>query len=69
MNMVRAGIDVTVFKPHSTRAAASAAKEKDIPLETIMKAAGWSSAKTFSSFYDKPIVSDSKVSLTNAILQ
>lgn len=41
--MIRAGIDVEKFKPHSTRAAsASAAHRAKIPLQTILKTAGWS---------------------------
>ena len=43
-----ADIDVTLFKPHSTRHAA--AFQPSIPLENILKKAGWSSAKTFRRF-------------------
>lgn len=64
--MVRAGIDVA-FKPHSTRsAAASKANLHGIPVTTIMKTAGWSNAKVFANFYDKPIQRDR--SLQEAIL-
>ena len=56
-----AGVDLS-FKPHCIRAAAaSKAKLSDIPLETIMKTAGWSSRSVFAQFYNKPI---SKVSKT-----
>ena len=51
-----AGVDMTTFTPHSTRSAAtSAAKSSNIPLETILKAAGWSNVKTFATYYQKPI--------------
>lgn len=54
--MGKAGIDTSVYKAHSTRAAAtSAAKEKQVPVDTILSAAGWSSESTFARFYDKPI--------------
>lgn len=53
-------IDVSVFKPHSTRAAStSAAKQASVPLVDIMKAASWSSSSTFATYYDKYICKDS----------
>lgn len=62
------GINTDIFKAHSTRAAStSKAKKADIPVEDILKAAGWSNAKTFGMFYDKP-VGRSK-SFADAILQ
>lgn len=54
--MKKAGLDVNLFKPHSTRAAAaSAAKVKGVPLSSIMKSAGWTQDNTFRKFYDKPV--------------
>ena len=51
----KAGIDRS-FTTHSTRAAASSmAKLKGVPLQTIMRSAGWSNAKTFAKFYEKPL--------------
>ena len=51
-----AGINVTKYGAHSTRAAAtSAAKVANVSVKTIMDAAGWANAGTFSKFYDKPI--------------
>lgn len=50
-------IDITVFKPHSTRGAAtSAAKADSVPVQKITS--GWLSEATFSKFYDRPIRSD-----------
>lgn len=55
-----AGIDLS-FKPHSIRAAAaSKAKLSGIPLETIMRTAGWSNRSVFAEFYNKPISKESK---------
>ena len=52
----RAGISTDIFKAHSTRAAStSAASMKEVNVETIIKTAGWSNAKTFAKFYNKPI--------------
>ena len=46
-----AGIDTSIFTGHSTRAAAaSKAKEKDIPLDVILKTVGWKSENTFRTF-------------------
>lgn len=54
--MAKAGIDTSVYKAHSTRAAVtSTAKGKQVPMDTILSTAGWSSESTFARFYDKPI--------------
>ena len=54
-----AGIDVQLFAAHSTRSAsASCAKESGLSLMSLMKAAGWSTARTFANFYQKPIHSE-----------
>ena len=52
-----AGIDKSIYKSHSTQAAASTAmKENLFPVEDILRtAAGWSNVQTFAKFYDKPI--------------
>ena len=52
--MEAAGIDTSIFHPHSTRAAAtSKAKEACVPIQEILDTAGLSS-KTFDRFYNKP---------------
>ena len=54
--MVKAGIDINVYKPHSVRsAAASKAKAANASLVEIMQTAGWSSAAIFAKFYDREI--------------
>ena len=51
-----AGVDVTVFKPHSTTpAATSAASRKGVQISEILNVAGWSNATTFARFYNKPL--------------
>ena len=51
------GIDSHKFSTHSTRAAAaSRAKQKDVPLDVILAHVGWHSAETFRKFYDKPVI-------------
>lgn len=47
-----AGIDVSSFKPHSTRhAPATAAFAADFLVDEILKGVCWSSAVTFKRFY------------------
>ena len=56
--MKAAGIDATVFKPHSTTGAAtSAPKAANVPIQEIMNTAGWRSDSS-AKFYDRPIRSD-----------
>ena len=51
-----AGIDITTFTAHSSRAASTSyASQAGVKLDEILKAAGWSSAQTFSKHYNKPI--------------
>ena len=52
-----AGIDMSLFKPHSTRhASATAAFAADSPIDEILKRAGWSNAMTFKRFYYKSVI-------------
>lgn len=54
-----AGVDITIFKPHSTRSASSsAAKRNGASTDLILKHVGWSRASTFAKFYDKPLTDD-----------
>ena len=55
--LAAAGINVEIFKAHSTRGAStSMAETKGLSLLDINKAAGWSNAcGTFAKFYQKPI--------------
>ena len=59
--LCEAGIDVAVFSAHSTRAASSSAAMKALqgrPIDAILRAGNWASAKTFARYYNKPINSD-----------
>ena len=52
-----AGIDVEIFKAHSTRpASVSKAKSNFVPVDDIIKVAGWTNNKCFKKFYDKTII-------------
>ena len=51
-----AGIDISTFSAHSTRAAStSAAIAQHLSIKTIMDSAGWSSENTFMKYYNKAI--------------
>lgn len=53
--LTKAGIDCR-YGSHSTRAVSSSlAQLKGVSLDVIAKTAGWSNAKTFAKFYDKPV--------------
>ena len=53
---IQSGIDVKVFKLHSTRAAStSKANSCKVPLDIILQAASWKGDCTFRKFYNKPI--------------
>ena len=55
--MLEAGLHVETFRPHSTRSAAtSKAKQACVPIQDILKHAGWSNERTFDRFYNKPVV-------------
>ena len=57
--LIKAGLDVSVFSPHSTRSAATTkARSANIPLLTILKTAGWSKESTFAKYYDKTITNE-----------
>ena len=65
--MTSAGVDTTIFKPHSTRAAAtSKAKTASVPIQEILNTAEWSSSRCFDKFYDKPVESST---IASAILK
>lgn len=51
--------DLKDFGPHSLRGAASSAWSRaSIPIDDIMKAAGWRSESTFQRFYNRPIIKE-----------
>ena len=62
-----AGIDTGRYKTHSTRAAATTAAAKAIDISLILKAAGWTRAATFGTFYNKRI-EDNRTVFGEAVL-
>ena len=63
------GVDTVRFKAHSTRAAAtSLADSRHVPMDTILKFAGWKSSSTFARYYKRPIMADSESRFCHAVL-
>ena len=61
VTMDNAGVDVSRFKTHSTRAAStSKANMNSVNLEEILSTAGCSSVRTFAFFYNKTILEQSQ---------
>lgn len=51
-----AGLDVNIYKAHSVRAASvSAARVNFLPVQDIIKRAGWTGEQTFNKYYNKPV--------------
>ena len=48
-----AGIDMTIFTPHSTRSASASKAATKVPIETVLKTAGWRSMRMFANYYKK----------------
>lgn len=58
-----------IFPSHSVRSAAvSKASAKFVSVDKVLKVAGWSNAKTFAKFYEKPIETSSSV-FQNVVLK
>ena len=53
--MGAAGIDITVFSPHSTRSASSSKAALRLPLSTVVSTIGWARESTFTRHYRKPL--------------
>lgn len=50
------GVDISVYKPHSTWAAStSAAHANGLPIDSILEKVGWSKESTFARFYHRDI--------------
>lgn len=57
MVMKLSGVNTDVFGSHSVRSASvSKAKSVDVPVDEILRKAGWTNATTFSRFYEKDII-------------
>ncbi|KAJ8034661.1 hypothetical protein HOLleu_21590 [Holothuria leucospilota] len=63
------GLNTDIFQAHSTRAAsASAAFDRNLPIDLILQTAGWSNERTFALFYNKEITKSDCVSQFQAAI-
>ena len=53
--MKAAGIDLSIFAPHSARSASVSKAASSVPLATIVRTVGWSNGSMFAKFYNKPM--------------
>ena len=54
--MQSAGIDITKYSAHNSRAASTfSVKVKGLNIAETIKSAGWSTVSTFARFYNKPV--------------
>ena len=61
-----ANIDVNIYQAHSTRSASTTKAAQLLPIDVVMKLAGWSQESTFRKYYDKPgAITDQ---MSNAVL-
>jgi len=58
----QAGIDLNSFRPHSTRSASTSAVVGRVPIDTILRTAGWTKDCVFRKFYKRNITNDSSFS-------
>ena len=55
MGLVKAGVDMSIFTPHSTRAASASKAVAKVPLKTVLRTVGWRRSSTFATYYHKPV--------------
>ena len=68
--MRNAGIDVEKYNTHSVRGATTSKAEKcGVPINEIMKVAGWATDRTFATYYQKPLEPEESESFQSAVLQ
>ena len=53
--LIRSGVDMTIYMPHSTRLASTSKVASKLKLATILKTAGWAKESMFRKYYKKPV--------------
>ena len=64
--LLGARIDMTMYTPHSTRAASTSLAAGKVPIDTVLKTAGWKKDCVFRKFYKKEVTNNAAFS--NAVL-
>ena len=52
----QSGVNTSVFKAHSTRAASASKANQTVRIDAVLKHISWSTESTFRKFHQKPIV-------------
>lgn len=66
--MNRSGVNLDIYGPHSVRSASvSKARDNNVPVNVIMKQAGWTVEKTFQKYYSLTVEKESQYE--HAVLQ
>ncbi len=65
--LINAGVNMTIFTPHSTRGASTSKAATKLPLKTILDTAGWSREGTFTKYYKLKV--DTKFDFGSSLLK
>ena len=55
MVLEQAGINVKIYKAHSTRSAASSKARQFVSLDKVLEAADWRGSSVFEKFYNRAV--------------
>ena len=61
-SLAQAGIDIHVYQAHSTRSASTSKAAGSLPVDAVMKLAGWSQESTFRKYYNKTVLASDEMS-------
>ena len=64
--LISAGINMTLFIPHSTRSASTSVASNKVSVETVLKSASWKKDCVFRKYYKRSVTNNSDFS--NAVL-
>ena len=51
--LTSAGINMSIFSPHSTRSASTSLASSKVPIDTVLRTAGWKSDFVFRKYYKR----------------
>ena len=60
--LVSSGSDISMHTPHITRSASTSVAALQIPINSVLKKAGWKKDCLFRKFYQREVTNNSKFS-------
>ena len=66
-SLTQAGIDIHVYQAHSIWSASTSKTAGSLPVDAVMKLAGWSQESTFRKYYDKTVSASNE--MNKAVLE